>query len=168
MQSSSKDATGYEISFTLGRKGYSTLSYFTGTDENHAKYKFLSSFIAVIEPSSPMLFHLNQDDAYHGSETGAVKILYRICRDNLRKEVPADCQGGTYYKSVTGQMSSSELSFSCDVHDQFTVDVSHVDSADESKVLRSASGKALCLQAINITVTRINMFFLYVVVYCMA
>ena len=145
-----KDSYGYEISYTFGRKGYPVLPYFTDTDDNHANYKFLSGFIAVIEPSSPMLFVLSQDDAYHGPETGAVKILYKVCQDRSLEQTNgvSDCQRGTYYKSATGQVSSSEVSFSCSAYDQFTVDVSHVDSADEKNVIRSATGKALCLQAI--------------------
>ena len=135
-----------DIKYSFRRNGYAALSYFSDTET--PKYKFLDDYDGVIEPSSTMIFHLYEDDSFYQEKT--VKMIYKICLDTSTDEISTAtsslCKEGTYTKTSSGEITTSELHFDCAINDVFTVNVKHIDNEVDGKIIRAKTGKALCIQ----------------------
>lgn len=119
-----------DLSCTLNREGYDSLSFFTDPS-SFLTYKFLAGYSAIIEPSAPMML-----DVFEGEVSSA---LYRFTVCDV--EGINDCQHGTYSPSTD---SYEAVTISCEPHSQYTVSVAEVDSSTK-EVLRSMKMDAICM-----------------------
>ena len=141
----SSDESDYSSSikfpnFSLKRVGYDALPYFNSKISNViAKYKFLDSYDAIIEPYVNMELHFYDSDALKSS----TKFIYKICTSGKQSTI---CKESIFYTSSNSDKVSGSVKFDCDAYDTFDIVVYEVDYINNDNLLRQTSGKAVCLQ----------------------
>ena len=126
--------------FSLKRVGYDALPYFNSKLSNIiAKYKFLDSYDAIIEPYVNMELHFYDSQALKSS----AKFIYKICTSGKQSTI---CKESIFYTSSNSDKVSGSVKFDCDAYDTFDIVVYEVDYSNNDNLLRQTSGKAVCLQ----------------------
>jgi len=128
--------------FSFKRVGYESIDYFDRSVTTIFKYKFLDSYLSIIEPSADMEFKLY--DAYRSSKNS---YDFEICpaTESGMKGTSTSCKyGSRSYNATTGKASSSSINFKCSPYDEFDVSITET-SFDTGDVVSTFTGKALCL-----------------------
>lgn len=101
------------------------------------KYKFLSNYISVIEPSADMEIKLY--DAYRSSTS---TFKYTVCS----VEDLSICQEGVRsYNATTKKSSASHVNFDCDPFDKFTITVKEYSLDNPEYVASTFEGNVICM-----------------------
>eukprot|EP01038_Epipyxis_sp_PR26KG_P004980 gene4980-6963_t len=122
------------INFSFNRVGYPLLPYFDKTVQSFLTYTFLSSYVAVIEPSVPMELSL------YGESTSIFE--YVICPLNSYSGSNACVSSSTRYISSNSYVSKS-FQINCIPHEKYSVTVKELDP--NGFLISQVEETAICL-----------------------
>lgn len=106
-----------DIKWTLYRKGYSPLNYFTSDASSFLKYKFLDKYAAVIEPYAQMYLYVEDFD----SSTADTHFYIEVCK--IGSDVP--CLKGSLQSSG---LNDVPVKIYCEPFDVYNISVVQYDN----------------------------------------
>jgi hypothetical protein len=131
-QSYEKSLTNNDtLYFTLARKGYDPLPYFSPTSSSILTYEILKNYTAVIEPYANMSLVLLD------SSIENVYYEYSICDSN---DV-GHCYDGLYHPGTNDDLS---VAIDCSPHSDYIIYVNEISSSTD-EIVRTNEGMGKCL-----------------------
>ena len=120
-----------KLDWTLNKKGYDPLTYFTTSKSEYLKYEFLDGIDAIVEPNAKM--HLYVEDFSARSQH---YYSFEICSST------DDCQVGFVKSSGIG-LDYKSIEFSCEPFETFDVTISKY--SDDDELENEYTGSAICM-----------------------
>lgn len=129
-----------KLAWTLNRKGYDPLAYFTSDASEFLNYKFLQKYDAVVEPNAPM--HLYVEDYSSKSE---YYYSFTVCPSATDDEPLVDekaCKVGTL-KSTGKKLDYKSATVDCEPFDKLDISITKYSDDDVAEYVYT--GSAMCM-----------------------